>query len=467
MRRHALLLLLGLLVAGGRAEELRVGFAEIDVTPPVGDRPVWIAGYGNNRPAQGVHDPLLARAIALDDGERTIVIASVDLVGLQLPEVERIRAAVSGVDYVLVTSTHNHEGPDVIGIWGPTPLQRGVDEAYLDLVVERTSQCVRAAVDALAPASASYGTALIPDALLRDSREPQVKDDVLRVVAFHRGDQPDHVAGLVVQYSCHPESLGSRNQQLTADFPHVVVERLKQRYGCPVVYVTGAVGGLMSNPGEMVAADGETISDGNFEYAEEYGRQIADVVVEAVEGAEPISLTPFQIVARPIALPMANPLYRAAMAAGVLTRDAVEFTGDYRQASRPLPPDAPAERVGLRTEVSYLRLGELHVVGIPGEIYPELVYGRYQEPVEPNVDYPQAPLEPSVVDLVPSERMLLVGLANDEIGYILPKRQWDQAAPFAYGRDKSQYGEVNSCGPDIAPWLMQALGDCVNEADAR
>ena len=46
---------------------------------------------------------------------------------------------------------------------------------------------------------------------------------------------------------------------------------------------------------------------------------------------------------------------------------------------------------------------------------------------------------------------MIIGLGNDEIGYIMPKRQWDAKAPFCYGRKKDQYGEENSVGPDTGP----------------
>ena len=62
---------------------------------------------------------------------------------------------------------------------------------------------------------------------------------------------------------------------------------------------------------------------------------------------------------------------------------------------------------------------------------------------------------------------MLLGLANDEIGYIVPKRQWDVAAPFAYGRRSAQYGEQNSVGPETARLLMEALADRVAEAPKR
>ena len=45
---------------------------------------------------------------------------------------------------------------------------------------------------------------------------------------------------------------------------------------------------------------------------------------------------------------------------------------------------------------------------------------------------------------------MLLGLANDELGYFIPKRQWDDVAPYCYGRKSSQYGEVNSVGPNAA-----------------
>jgi len=86
-----------------------------------------------------------------------------------------------------------------------------------------------------------------------------------------------------------------------------------------------------------------------------------------------------------------------------------------------------------------------------------LVYGDFEEPADPAVDYPDAPLEPTIEEILPGKRWLLFGLACDEIGYIIPKRQWDRRKPYAYGRKNSQYGEVNSCGSEVAPIIMQSL----------
>ena len=87
------------------------------------------------------------------------------------------------------------------------------------------------------------------------------------------------------------------------------------------------------------------------------------------------------------------------------------------------------------------------------------------EPVDAGADFPEAPLEPSVASLMPSDKWLLFGLANDEIGYIIPKRQWDEKAPYCFGRERPQYGEVNSCGPDTAPSMMRALQRCIQQTN--
>ena len=44
-----------------------------------------------------------------------------------MPSVERVRKQLTGFTYVLVSSTHNHEGPDTLGLWGPKPFTSGVD----------------------------------------------------------------------------------------------------------------------------------------------------------------------------------------------------------------------------------------------------------------------------------------------------------------------------------------------------
>ena len=446
---------------------LRAAFASVDITPDVkGKKPVFLAGYGPGRVAKGVHDPLMARGLVVEVGGEKIALVAVDLIGLQYPAVQRIREKLPRYKYVMVSSTHNHEGPDVIGIWGPTPLNSGVDPDYIKLVVERVVKLVRMAEAALVPVEASYGTAE-DESLLGDSRLPKVYDGVLRTIRFNHAGT-DKPVGVLVQWNCHPEALGSRNRLVTADFPATTVAELTKRYDCPIAYFSGAVGGLMAPPdGLFKNAKGEVLKEGQFEYAEAYGRAVANLAEKAVAAATPIRLAPLSVSSRPIAVPLNNELYRAARLAGVLNREARLWTGDAEKLGKAAMLTDLFRSTAVVTEVAYLRLGELHVACIPGELYPELVYGKFQDPVDPAADFPKAPLEPTVMKSLPGKKVLIFGLANDEIGYIIPKRQWDAKAPYCYGRKKSQYGEINSCGPDVAPIIMKALADRVREAGEK
>ncbi len=458
---HAVVLWMLAVISVEACAELQCAITRVDITPDLQkEGPVWLAGYGWGRKATGVHDPLYATCVVLSDGTRRLALVTADVVGLQLPTVQQIRAQLPQFAYVMVGSTHSHEGPDTIGIWGATPIQRGVHDGYLDRVVECIVDGIRKAEKQLESVRALYGTAR-DAALLGDSRKPIVKDDVLRVVRFERLADGS-LAGLLVQWNCHPEAMGPDNTQITADFPWATIARLQEQFACPIAYFTGAVGGLMAPPDDGIRGEqGQPLREGDFEYARRYGEAVADLAAQAASESQPIQLTPFSVASRSVAIPIANPLYRTASLIGLVRRPWVLWTGDYRQ-TEPVKRMLAPNDMAIATEVAYLRLGELSVGCIPGEIYPELVYGQYQEPVEAAADFPEAPLEKSVRELLPGDRWLLFGLANDEIGYIIPKRQWDQSAPFAYGRSKAQYGEVNSCSPEVAPIVMQALADCVH-----
>jgi hypothetical protein len=435
---------------------VRVGFGEADITPKVGDKPVYIAGFGNDRKATGVHDPLMARAVVLEQGQTKIALVSVDLVGFFYPRVLRVRERVRGFSYVLVTSTHNHEGPDTLGLWGPGRFQSGVDPDYLALIEKQILKAVEAADASRQPALATIGTARAPE-LLHDGREPYVKHDELVALEFFNADKKP--VGLVVQWNCHPETLESKNTLLSADFVGPVVKYLREKYHCPVVYLTGTVGGLMTSLHvEVKSAAGKLLADGTFEKTDRYGELLAEVAGRALKTAKPVQLTPFEIRARPLFLPLDNKLYLLARRFGVVEREGFLWDDPHKT---PVADPLTDKALCIKTEVAWLRLGELEVAAIPGEIYPELVLDKVQDPPDPGADFPNAPIEPAIYRQMKGPYRMIIGLANDEIGYIIPKRQWDEKPPFCYGRKKAQYGEVNSLGPDTAPLLCNAFRDLV------
>jgi hypothetical protein len=457
----ALLSLIAAEAAQAGTPALKVGFGAADITPKVErkGKPVYLAGFGTNRKATGVNDPLMARAVVLADARKRIAIVSVDLVGLFHANVENVRKALPGFAYVLVSSTHNHEGPDTLGLWGPSRLQSGVDPGYLALVEKRIAEAVRQADRAKKPVKARIGSLLAPE-LLRDGRLPIVKHDELIVLQFSDA-KTDKNSGLVVQWNCHPETLSSKNTLVSADYVGYTVAYLRKKQRCPVVYLTGTVGGLMTSLGVPIKNEkGELLSDGTFEKTKRYGELLGQAAQKALGKSKPLTLTPFTIRSRTLFLPMDNKGFLIGKKLGVLDRKAYLWKEGMDRAD-PVKTVDVDKRHATRTELAYLRLGELDVACIPGEIYPELVLDKVVDPPEPGADFPNAPIEPAIYKQMKGPYRMMIGLANDEIGYIIPKRQWDEKPPFCYKLKKAQYGEVNSLGPDTAPILCRAFKELV------
>jgi hypothetical protein len=471
MRRTFLLLLVSLslclLVSVARAEEesLKVSFGEQDITPVVKkDKPVYMAGFGQNRKATGVHDKLFARAIVLQHGEQKIALVCVDVIGFFQENVEHVRGKLKGFTHVLVSSTHNHEGPDTLGLWGPNPFNSGIDGDYLKSIEAGVVKAIEDADKSLKPATAIIGTATAPE-LLHDSREPDVKHDELVALSFNapKAEKDAPPLGLLVQWNCHPETLDSKNTEISADFVGYTVAYLHDKHHCPVVYLNGTVGGLLSSlKVEVKNEKGELLDDGTFEKTERYGQLIGELAEKALKQGKPVKLFPMEARSRAVFVPMVNPVYMLGKQLGVLKRQGYIWKDDPYKAEPAKDDDGEEKKpMCIRTEIGYLRLGELEVACFPGEIYPELVLDKVQDPVDPGADFPDAPIEPAIYKQLKGKYHMMIGLANDEIGYIIPKRQWDEKPPYCYGRKKAQYGEINSLGPDTAPILCKAFKELV------
>lgn len=454
-----------LLCPTASADSVHFSIGSAEITPDVhAPEPVWMAGYYPGRAATSVHDPLFARGMLLSDGRSKIAIVSLDLIGWSYPSTLTIRKQLPEIDYVVICSTHNHEGPDTIGIWGESYIKRGVDEKYNERVEKTIVQLVKQLDSSLQPVTVDFAKVSRPE-LVHDTRQPIVIDPTIRALRF-RSQVDGKPLGLLVQGTTHPESLGPRNTAITADFPAYTQKRLKRHFDCPTVYVSGAIGGLMTPPADGIENDNALpVRLSTFEYAEAYGNAVADAVAGAFKTAQPTDLTPFRIYRKEVAIPIDNPLYRLARSLNVIRRVSYEWTGQPDSWGEQVTREFRPERAAAVTEVSLLQLGNVKLLGIPGELYPELVAGDIQDPADKHVDFPDAPLEPHVEQLVGDQTYLMLGLANDEIGYIIPKRQWDREPPYAFGRAAPQYGEINSCSHEVGPIIMDTFAELCQRAE--
>lgn len=437
-----------LILAWPARGELRAGVGQRVITPDlVLHKPVYLAGFGQNRQASGVHDDLYARCLALQAGTKPLVLCAVDSIGLFWDDVVKIRRKVSAD--VVVSASHDHQAPDTMGLWGPAQGQSGIHETYNQLVVDRTAEAANEALAKLEPARLRLASAKAPelDTFIDDDRPPLVHDAEL--IAFMAENKSGKPIAVLVNWANHPETLGSKNTRITADYVGFLRARLEKLAGGVAVFFNGAVGGMQSPLGtKLIHADtGARLEDGTFEKAEYIGQRVAGLAAAAIRGGRKVKVNSIVYREKLISIPVQNPGFQKASDAGV-----------FKGRKQPGADGSGSSPVGL-ARLSHKGRPVLEIAMIPGEMYPELSLGGILR--DPGADFPDAPFEPPIKGMMKAPYKMLFGLANDEIGYIIPKVEWDEKPPYLKGAQKRWYGEVNSVGPEAAGRIAAAFAELV------
>ena len=137
-------------------EEVRVGSAERDITPPIGG---YMAGFSLARTSTGIASPLKVRAMVFETGDRRFAIVGIDNLGIMREDSDWLKAGLSGFANgdVFLCASHTHAGPDLIGLWGWYFLTSGRSHDYLRQLAMATSEAV-----AEARAADSRSCTLVP-----------------------------------------------------------------------------------------------------------------------------------------------------------------------------------------------------------------------------------------------------------------------------------------------------------------
>lgn len=165
------------------------GAGSAQISPEPG---AFIAGDARNRRFTGVHDPLYVKAVVLQNGPVAIAIVTVDNIGLTRPDIEVIRqrastyAALPGLtpERIIVSSTHTHSGPDVVGLWGEHEGVSGRDPAYVDRLVTAVATQISAAAASLAPATMRGASGVRDINWVENTSEPKLLDRQMGVLQF-------------------------------------------------------------------------------------------------------------------------------------------------------------------------------------------------------------------------------------------------------------------------------------------
>jgi hypothetical protein len=455
---------------------------------------VWIAGFGMARPAGDVHDDLWARTLVLRWKSTTIAVVSLDLIGYFWDDIMTIRDAVADldIDYVIVSGTHNHEAPDIIGIWGFDELTPGWDQEYIDMVGSTAAQTVRDAYETMVPAKVAFGRTVPAHPtrgvcnVVLDGRDPFIIEDRLTTMRFIDAADESTIA-TVINWTGHAESMGSDNHSITSDFPGYLRDDVEngisrgstamEGVGGVAIFINGALGSQIGCPSDVTCEDLE----GNVwePHVHEFGKtqcigeNLAVGALKAIQGeTEPADVLPIEYRTKIVHLVIENYGYHA-----MIYNDVFHITRrDYGfDRTKPISEN---NTPNFDTEISWLRLGPAQAILAPGEMTPELAIGGYDGSHTPECAYDwetqrgtlsradnpnppdlsKAPGPPYLFDFLEdlgAQYPMVWGLTNDFLGYFIPPYDYKLAEGGAYIEEApgDHYEETNSVGPSEWPEL--------------
>ena len=341
----------------------------------------------SNRLSASVRDALSVHALVLSDDTRVFALVSLDLIGFFSVDVQEIRKrayeALPPGSAIIVCSTHTHSSPDVLGVWSDARLPGSATNAYIAEVVQKSADAVIEAYRTQAPAKFAFAHGKLGE-LVRNDRTPGLVDDAVFVGRITIRNQSPVT---LVSFAAHPEFL-RRTSLISSDFVGTLRKRLEgeKRLRTRVLFVNGALGG-------MVVPNTPHSSDRSQDM-EVFTERVLKVLKPLLAQCRPVKAAPLRVAVRYVAIRLENPLFKSLLASGRLPQRLID---GY-----------------LVSEVILIRLGNsLLVATIPGEFSPEISF--------------------RIRALFPDKPLLLIGLANDELGYILPSVRYMEEV-YAYER---------------------------------
>ncbi len=296
MRRLVAALLLVLASAPTADAQLRAGVARVEITPSA---MLTMYGYANRKcgPANGTHDPLMAKVLVLESGGSRMAIVTMDLGSMVSETLRRDVAARLGIPILLLSASHTHSAPAFLP-FGSAPATGPAAAAYGAELEAKIFGAIEKALTTMAPATLSVARGAAPLGYNRllprdDGRTRALFDNLERVpygpidpefVLLRVDDTDGRPRALLVHYATHAVVLGPTNCKYSADYPGVLQSRTEAALpDTQVMFVQGGAGDI--NP-LFMARSGDEAKD--FAVVETMGTLLAEEVVRANRAATPV-----------------------------------------------------------------------------------------------------------------------------------------------------------------------------------
>ena len=429
-----------------------VGFGKATVFPTdFMKKTYYVAGYGENNPATGYLDEPHAHAVWIDDnsGRGAVLLITIDTVGLLNADVNGIRAELADFMHttdcrsVNIMSTHNHASIDTMGTWGPLPFT-GRDKEYMKYFYAQVKKAAIAAYKDRRDGTLYLGSIEVPD-MQEDIRTPIVYSKQLTRFRFAPKDGTRET--WLLNFASHSESLQGCNSRVSADFPGYMREAIRRETGAETAYFVGAIGGMIS----MDIPNEQEIREAGGDFAEntrQIGEKLAGYAM-AIDKEK--KLTPcINLLRQEFYFDADNTMLMTAKFAHIL-----KAKGYYREGT--------SMGLALKSEMTLLEIGCQKILLLPCELFPELAYGGYLDSYESASGYGAEVNPKPLLEIADDPNMLIFGLANDEVGYVVPFNDFllhPDAAYFEATRDRHDrrhYEETNSLGPKTGATIAEVF----------
>lgn len=375
--------------------EFQVGTALRIITP---DPLLPISGgIGAPKPANEKRGELTARAIVFRQGDVSVAVVQLDLLGFPSVLGNRVRAKTPRLpkENILIGSTHTHSAPDCYAFPTLTGGHTG-DLKYMDLVCDKAAEAINAALDGLQPAALKIATGEARGKIAYNYYAPDLYDRRMSVI--QAVDPAGKTLATLVNYAIHPEVLGSGVDMVSPDVIGPLCDRLQEQTGGFAMFMNGAQGGMVTADNRDLdkprdSSRGVWQDSRTWDECLRIGHLMADESRRIVKGA-PTQQDP-KLVCEfvDVNFPVESPLMLAII------------------AGSPLRYPINRDRT-VTARLNLVNLGNAQILTIPGEALPNIGFYLKRK--------------------MRGQHNLLFGLTNDAFGYILTKVDFNSFPRYDY-----------------------------------
>jgi hypothetical protein len=375
--------------------ELQAGAAVRIITPnpllPVS------GGMGAPGPAREKKGEITARALVLRNGDVSVAIVALDLLGFPSALGDRVRAKVSRIpaQNILIGSTHTHSAPDCYAFPDGKGGHTG-NLKYMDSVCEKAAEAVNEAIDRLQPAWIKIATDEAQGKIAYNYYAPDLYDRRMNVI---QAISPSgKTIATLVNYAIHPEVLGDDIGVLSPDLIGPLCEKLESEAGGTALFMNSAQGGMitadnrdLSQPKD--AQRGYWIDARSWDECLRIGHLMASEAMRIIKDA-PAQKDPSLICeAMNVRFPVDSPIMWSVIMAS------------------PLKYPHNDDR-SINARINLVNLGTAQILTIPGEALPNIGFYLKRK--------------------MRGKQNLLFGLTNEAFGYILTKVDFQSFPRYDY-----------------------------------